>query len=90
MPEPTRRPPWQIDDKLGGWPIWSLVEQRATIQIECDSCPHFAQWTPADLDRKFRKARGDTFARIAPKLRCTRCRSNWVRVSLAKGSFLAS
>jgi len=89
VPEPSHRPPWRIEDRLGGWPIWSLIEQRATILIQCDACQHLARWTPEDLGRKLRRSRGHTIARIAPRLRCARCRSNWVRVSLAQGSFLA-
>ena len=88
MPEPSR-PPWQIVEGLGGWPFWSLIEQRVTVVIECDSCPHFAKWTPADMQRKCARNMSRTFARIAPRLRCSRCKSNWLRVSLDKGSFLA-
>jgi len=51
MPEPNR-PPWRVEDQLGGWPIWSLTEQRVTVVIACDACPHSAKWTPVDLDRR--------------------------------------
>lgn len=86
MPEPNR-PPWRIASDLGNWAIWQLAERGAVIVIECDSCPHFVRWTPADLTSRFPRSLGRTMAWIAPKLRCSRCRSNWVKVSAeAKGS----
>ncbi|MDR3513451.1 MAG: hypothetical protein P4L73_17570 [Caulobacteraceae bacterium] len=89
MPEPSR-PPWRIADGLGGLAIWSLVDQRVTLVIECDSCPHFAKWTPADLDRRFRRHRGRSLSWIAPRLRCSRCKSNWVRISAERGAVVGA
>ena len=88
MPEPNR-PPWRIVSELDGKAIWWLVDQRVTVLIQCDACPHEARWKPADLDRKFARVRGKTMAYIAPRLRCSRCRSEWVRVSMIAGSVLS-
>ena len=87
MPEPNR-PPWQIQGDLGGWPFWSLVEQRVTVILECEACHHEARWTPAEIDRRSKKVRSKNFGWIARKLRCSKCRSEWVRISLAPGCFL--
>jgi len=88
MPEPNRSP-WQIQPGLGGWPFWSLVEQRVTVILECEACHHEARWTPAEIDRRSRKVRSKNFGWIARKLRCSKCRSEWVKVSLAPGCHLA-
>jgi hypothetical protein len=51
-----------------------------TVIIECESCRHKASWSPEDLARRFDTARETTLNRIGPKLRCGRCRSEWVRL----------
>ena len=89
MPEPNRAP-WLIDGRLGGWAVWKLVENRVTVAIKCDACGHVAEWRPVDLDRKFAGARGRNMTWIAPRLRCSRCRSNWVRISMTPGSLMSS
>lgn len=81
MPEPSGRPPWRIEPALERLSIRLLVESRETVLIRCDACPHVARWLPDDLKQRFRANLGATFARIAPRLRCQRCRSEWVRVS---------
>ena len=83
MPEPNRRPPWRIADGLGPWAVWQLVDQRVVLAIACDSCPHAARWGPDQLRRRFRRHQGRTIAWIAPRLRCSKCRSEWIRISLA-------
>jgi ribosomal protein L44E len=88
MPEPNR-PPWRFEANLGGWPFWSLVEQRVTVELSCDACHHRTQWTPEFMERKFRSMKGKPFASIAYKLRCSQCRSEWVAIGLARGCFLA-
>jgi hypothetical protein len=90
MPEPNHRPPWQIAGKLGGWAIWQLVEQRVTLVIECDACPNVAKWAPADLNRHLGMVRGRSLAWVAPYLRCSRCKSEWIRISQEKGSMLGA
>jgi hypothetical protein len=87
MPEPNR-PPWRIAEGLGGVAIWRLVERNVTLVITCDACPHFAKRASADLERRFRRQRGRTLAWIAPKLRCSRCRSEWLRISTEHSSLV--
>jgi hypothetical protein len=88
MPEPNR-PPWRIASDLDGKAIGWLVDQRMTVWLQCDACPHEVKWEPADLDRKFAKVRGSAMAHIAPRLRCGRCRSEWLRISMIAGSALS-
>ena len=79
MPEPNR-PPWRIADALGGSPIGDLIDSKVTVILECESCRHRAAWSAGDLARRFGKVREATLNRIAPKLRCRACRSEWVRL----------
>jgi hypothetical protein len=81
MPEPSR-PPWRIEPKLQDQPIRTLIANKEAVVIRCEACPHVARWLPSDLQRRFGKQMTITFARIAPRLRCQSCRSEWVRVSL--------
>jgi hypothetical protein len=80
MPEPNR-PPWRIADALSGFPIGDLIDTGVTVIIACESCRHEAAWSPGDLARRFDKAREATLNRIGPRLRCGKCRSEWVRLS---------
>jgi transcriptional regulator GlxA family with amidase domain len=81
MPEPSG-PPWRVEPKLEAQTIRTLVANREAVVIRCDACRNLARWVPSDLERRFHAHMGVTFARIAPRLRCSRCRSEWVRVSL--------
>ena len=79
MPEPNG-PPYQIAGDLGGWPIWTLIDQRVTVKLECAACHHQAEWSPEYMQRRFPKLRGKPLWWLAPKLRCFRCRSHYVRL----------
>ncbi|HEX4184194.1 MAG TPA: hypothetical protein VHY34_13145 [Caulobacteraceae bacterium] len=80
MPDPNRLP-WRIDDRLAGMTLGALIEQRAVIVIDCDSCPNVARWTAKDMERRFHRQRHLTLREIGPKLRCSKCRSEWVRIA---------
>lgn len=80
MPEPNHRPPWRIEERLVRFAIRELIERRVTVVIECDACQHVAKWTAADLKRRLSQQTRRSLAWIAPKLRCSRCRSSWVRL----------
>jgi hypothetical protein len=80
MPEPNRSPAL-VDQGLNGIPFWMLIEQRATLRLECEACHHVAIWTPEWMHAKFYEHhRGKTVRDIASRLRCPvpKCRSDWV------------
>ena len=80
MPEPNDRTPYQVAPEIAGWPLWVLIDQNATVMIECDGCHHRASWTPAYLAGTFPAHRGKGLFWLAGRLRCGRCRSGYVRL----------
>jgi hypothetical protein len=80
MPEPNR-PPWLITAALDGVAIDTLIAKRRTLIIECDACANFSKWGPDELKRRFRRSRHHLISELGPRLRCSRCRSDWVRIS---------
>ncbi len=58
-----------------------LIEERARIIIECDSCNHRGEWTAETLERLFSRHRGKNLRMVASKLRCRECRSEWIHIS---------
>jgi hypothetical protein len=89
MPEPSR-PPWKIAGDIADWAVWQLADMRITVVIACDACHHTANWSPDDLRRRLSRYRGRKFQWFASRLRCSQCRSPWVRVSAAPGSMLGN
>ena len=81
MPEPNREP-YRLQPELAGWAFWQLVEMRATVIIECDACHHKAEWTPEILRSRSRRMPSKNFKWIVRRLRCSKCRSNWLMVYL--------
>jgi hypothetical protein len=80
MPEPNRSPAL-VDRGLHGIPFWMLIEQKAVLRLECEACRHAAVWTPEWMfARLFEHHRGKTVSDIAGRLRCAKCRSDWVWV----------
>jgi hypothetical protein len=82
MPEPNRHP-WRIAPDLDNVPISQLLERCLDIALECEACPHVATWTPEDVRQRLGGNANKTFNALAKRLRCSRCRSGWVRISLA-------
>jgi hypothetical protein len=81
VPEPNRLPAL-VDEGLRGAPFCRLIEQRAVVRLECDACRHVALWTPEWMFNKFFEHHRDlTVPDIAGRLRCCKCRSEWVWVS---------
>jgi hypothetical protein len=80
MPEPNR-PAYLIEDMIAGLPFWLLVEQQTVVRFDCDACHHVGRWTPDDIERRFRSRQGLTLRQIAPRLRCSACKSEWVYVA---------
>jgi hypothetical protein len=83
MPHPDRRPQYVVGDDLGPVHIWRLVDQRIGLRIQCDACDHATEWPPRLLQDRLRKRLGQTVFMVAAKLRCTRCRSNFIHIGRA-------
>jgi hypothetical protein len=79
MPEPNRLP-WRIEEGLAGTPLGTLIQERTVIVLDCDSCPNRVRWGAEDLERRFQRRRNLTLGEIGPRLRCSKCRSEWVRI----------
>jgi len=85
MPEPNRVP-YVFNEDLARVTFARLIEQRAVIVLQCHGCWHEGLWRAEDLQRKFPGRHELTFARIAPKLRCSKCRSEWLQVVRMHGA----
>ena len=81
MPEPNRSP-WRVAPDIDNVPVAQLVECRMSVTLDCESCPHVATWTPEDIGRRFGGHGDKTFNWLGSRLRCSHCRSDWVRISL--------
>jgi hypothetical protein len=79
MPEPNRTP-WLIDPDLAGTPMARLIDTGAVVRLVCHACRHPARWDAGELRRRFAGRATLTFRGLAPRLRCGRCRSEWVEV----------
>ena len=76
MPEPNR-PPFRIEQRIEGWQLSQIADAKLSLVVLCDACPNFRGWKPMELRRDFVDA---PIEAIAPRLRCGRCRSAWIRV----------
>jgi hypothetical protein len=85
MPEPNR-PPWRVAPDIDNRPVRQLVERRVSVMLDCESCPHVATWTPADISRRFGGHGDKSFNWLGSRLRCSHCGSEWVRISPAQRS----
>ncbi len=83
MPEPNHRPPWQIEDGLGAQTIRQMLDRAVTLTIECDACSHRANWGPEELGRRFGRKPARCVAALAARLRCSKCRSEWIKIYVA-------
>jgi len=82
MPEPNRSP-WRVAPDLTGFPVRDSITASLSVRLVCEGCRHEARWSPEDLGRRFAKTPDTTFNRIGSRLRCSRCRSDWVMISRA-------
>jgi hypothetical protein len=85
MPEPNRAP-WLIEPAIAGVTVGQLIERRVAINLACHACPHWARWTADELTRRFGNRTGLTLRQLAPRIRCSRCRSEWVEIGRARAS----
>ena len=82
MPEPNR-PPWRVADDLSGFAFRDIIAARLSVRLVGESCRHKVEWSPDDLGRRFEKTPDATFNRVGRRLRCGKCRSDWVMISRA-------
>jgi AraC-like DNA-binding protein len=80
MPEPNRAP-WLIEPELEAVPLVRLIAQQAVLGLVCHACRHRATWTADELERRFGLSPALTLRGVAPRLRCSICRSQWVEVA---------
>ena len=80
MPHPEGRPAARVARDLVTLRVWEVLEAGMRIRIECENCQHETVWTQGYMTRRLRKAKGQTMFRLATRLRCAGCRSNYVRV----------
>jgi len=80
MPEPNR-PPWQVHKDIAPLYGWQFLESGLTLVVECDACSRVAEWPPRVAARHLEKLKRVRMPEIASRLRCGKCRSNWVKVS---------
>jgi len=81
MPHPENRPPYQVSPDLPRLLVAEIIEQGMRIKISCDNCHHETVWTRAYMERRLRKQLGLTVVRLAARLRCGGCRSEYVHIS---------
>ena len=80
VPHVEGRPSARVARDLIALRVWEVMEAGMRIRIACESCQHESLWTQAYMIRKLSKVKGLTMLRLATRLRCAGCRSNYVRV----------
>ncbi len=80
MPEPNHRPAFRVEADLAAVRVWEVMEMKLRLKISCDACGHESLWTPLFIEKRLARMRGLTLTRLASRLRCGGCRSNYVRV----------
>ncbi|MFM9863970.1 MAG: hypothetical protein ACKVRO_10215 [Micropepsaceae bacterium] len=80
MPEPNRMP-WQVHKDIAPLYGWQFVESGLTLVVECDGCGRVSEWPHRLVKRNFAKLGRKRMPDIASRMRCAKCRSNWVKVS---------
>lgn len=80
MPGSETAPTFRIADGLDQIRVWELVEAKATLVVECAACRRRSLWTPEFMQRRLRRLSGKRLVTLAIKLRCSACRSPYVRI----------
>jgi hypothetical protein len=87
MPEPNRAP-WQVHKDIAPLYGWQMVESGLTLVIECDGCARVSEWPPRLVKRNLAKLHRVRMPEIASRLRCAKCRSNWVKIGAKREGIL--
>jgi len=80
MPEVENRPALRVTSDLLQLRVGEVIDQGVRLRISCDNCQHESIWTQGYMEKKLKKLRAESIRRMANKLRCGGCRSNYVRV----------
>jgi len=80
MPHPENRPAFRIEGDLGAMRVWQVIEENRSVKIACDNCSHETLWTPLFMKGRLARKSGFTMVRLASRLRCAGCRSNYLRI----------
>jgi len=78
MPEPNHRPAFRVETELAAVRVWEVMEMKMRLKISCDACGHETLWTPLFIEKRLARMKGLTLTRLASRLRCAGCRSNYV------------
>ncbi|QUD90582.1 hypothetical protein [Phenylobacterium montanum] len=79
---------FDIRDGLADWPLGRLVDENATLIIECQNCPYQTVWTPQEIIDRFPNAPERRLSEVVERMTCSRCRSPKVRVWRAAPGFV--
>jgi hypothetical protein len=80
MPHLDNRPAARVSKDLITLRVWEVIEAGMRIRISCDNCNHESVWTEGFMAGRLARLKGLTMFRLAIRLRCAGCRSNYVRV----------
>jgi hypothetical protein len=81
MPHPENRLPAQVSPDLMAMRVWQVIENGMRIRISCDNCSHETIWTRTYMERRLKRLTGLTLVRLALRLRCGGCRSQYIHMS---------
>ena len=80
VPHPENRVPYLVSPDLASMRVCELIEGNVRIKISCDNCSHETLWTQGFMEKRLRRQRNFPIDRLAARLRCGGCRSNYIRV----------
>ncbi len=80
MPHPENRPAARLSPDLAGMRVRDAIATDLRLRISCDNCQHETVWTRGYMERKLQALHGLTLVRLAARLRCGGCRSEYIRV----------
>ncbi len=80
MPHPEYRVPYQVSPDLAPLRVGEVIDGDMRIKISCDNCNRETLWTRGFMEKRLRRQRAFTVDRLAARLRCGGCRSNYIRV----------
>lgn len=79
MPE-LNRPAFQVAGDIRLLSLAALIERGITVNLECEACYHKADWTPEFMEHALARHLATPIWIVARNLRCSECRSEYVRV----------
>ena len=80
VPHPERRAAARVSPDLVRVQVREAIEADLRIRISCDNCHHETVWTRGYMERKLKRLHDFTMGRLASRLRCGGCRSDYIRV----------